>query len=230
MGYYGFEVMDTCRPGADTEAGDADLSLLSYLDCHENAYKEYAKRVPEADYRNSFNYLAFHTPFSGMVKGAHRSVMRKIVRAPAAEIETDIEQRVSPGLTFCRRVGNIMGGAVFLSLASTIYNANMESARRVGCFSYGSGCCSEFYSGVVTPDGAGKLKAMGIDKSLDARYLLSLEEYDEMLNENCNVRVGTRNTEMPEHPAHLSLKQSVGKPVLVLKKINEFHREYEWIS
>ena len=34
-GYYGYEVMDTCRPSADSEAGDADLSLLSYLDCCE---------------------------------------------------------------------------------------------------------------------------------------------------------------------------------------------------
>src|SRR3954471_19909341 len=30
-GYYGYEVMDTCRPAPDKEAGDADLSLLSYL-------------------------------------------------------------------------------------------------------------------------------------------------------------------------------------------------------
>src|SRR5438128_890340 len=40
-GYYGFEVMDTCRPVADSEAGDADLSLLSYLDCCEGAFREY---------------------------------------------------------------------------------------------------------------------------------------------------------------------------------------------
>src|SRR5262245_8264335 len=31
-GYYGYEVMDTCRPVPDSEAGNADLSLLSYLD------------------------------------------------------------------------------------------------------------------------------------------------------------------------------------------------------
>src|SRR5438067_2346685 len=31
-GYYGFEVMDSCRPSPDIETGDADLSLLSYLD------------------------------------------------------------------------------------------------------------------------------------------------------------------------------------------------------
>ena len=37
-GYYGYEVMDTCRPVPDSEAGNADLSLLSYLDCCEGAF------------------------------------------------------------------------------------------------------------------------------------------------------------------------------------------------
>ncbi|NQZ11618.1 MAG: hydroxymethylglutaryl-CoA synthase family protein, partial [Algicola sp.] len=69
-GYYGYEVMDTCRPSADGDAGDSDLSLLSYLDCCENAFKEYAKRVDGADFAKSFSYMAYHTPFGGMVKGA----------------------------------------------------------------------------------------------------------------------------------------------------------------
>jgi polyketide biosynthesis 3-hydroxy-3-methylglutaryl-CoA synthase-like enzyme PksG len=37
-GYYGYEVMDSCRPVPDSEAGDADLSLLSYLDCFEKSF------------------------------------------------------------------------------------------------------------------------------------------------------------------------------------------------
>lgn len=67
-GYYGYEVMDTCRPVPDQEAGNVDLSLLSYLDCSENSFKEYQKRVEGADYESSFSYLAFHAPFGGMVK------------------------------------------------------------------------------------------------------------------------------------------------------------------
>ena len=60
-GYYGYEVMDTCRPIPDSEAGDADLSLMSYLDCCEQTFREYKKRVPGADYKETFHYLAFHT-------------------------------------------------------------------------------------------------------------------------------------------------------------------------
>ena len=67
-GYYGYEVMDTCRPVPDSEAGDADLSLMSYLDCCEQAFQEYRKRVTGVDYRQTFGYLVFHTPFGGMVR------------------------------------------------------------------------------------------------------------------------------------------------------------------
>lgn len=63
--------------------------------------------VRDVDYVRSFGYLAFHTPFGGMVKGAHRTMMRKMARAKPAEIEEDFTRRVSPGLVYCQRVGNI---------------------------------------------------------------------------------------------------------------------------
>ncbi len=105
-----------------------------------------------------------------MVKGAHRTMMRKVARAKGAEIAEDFERRVAPGLGYCGRVGNIMGATVFLSLAGAICNGAYPDPRHIGLFSYGSGCCSEFYSGVVTPDGARRLRAMGIEGHLDARY------------------------------------------------------------
>src|SRR5687768_4703195 len=129
-GYYGYEVMDTCRPTADGDAGDSDLSLLSYLDCCENAFVEYKKRVDGADFAKTFNYIAYHTPFGGMVKGAHRSLMHKMVRAKPKEIEEDFQRRVTPGLIYCQRVGNIMGATAMLSLTSTIDNADFDSRQR----------------------------------------------------------------------------------------------------
>ncbi|MCY7297029.1 hydroxymethylglutaryl-CoA synthase family protein [Alteromonas sp. a30] len=227
-GYYGYEVMDTCRPIPDSEAGDSDLSLLSYLDCCENAYREYEKRVENADYRTSFQYLAFHTPFGGMVKGAHRTVMRKLAKAKPKEIEADFQARVTPGLNYCARVGNIMGGTVLLSLASTICNGDFDVPKRVGLFSYGSGCCSEFYSGVVTRDAAGVLKSMNIEAHLDNRYELSMEEYDQMLYNNSCISFGTRNASYDANMIPGAAQYLQGKNRLVLSEIKEFHREYIW--
>src|ERR1700733_4550531 len=138
-GYYGYEVMDTCRPVPDSEAGDADLSLLSYLDCCEKSFLEYQQRVDGADFATTFGYLAMHAPFGGMVKGAHRDMMRKLVKANPKEIEADFERRVMPGLIYCQRVGNIMGATTMLALVSAIDHGDFHTPQRIGCFSYGSG-------------------------------------------------------------------------------------------
>ncbi len=228
-GYYGYEVMDTCRPSADSEAGDADLSLLSYLDCCEKSFIEYKRRVPEADYAGSFGYLAFHTPFGGMIKGAHRSLMRKLAKAPTAAIDADFERRVTPGLAYCQRIGNSMGAAAAMSLLSTIQHAVLDGPARIGCFSYGSGCCSEFFSGVVTPQGQAEVHDMRIGERLDARYRLSMDEYEEVLRRGADVRFGTRNVTLDAGFVE-GARRVAGTPTLFLKQIKEYHREYEWVS
>jgi len=229
-GYYGYEVMDTCRPVPDSEAGDADLSLLSYLDCCEQAFLEYSRRVVGVDYRDTFQYLAYHTPFGGMVKGAHRTMMRKIARAKPGEIEIDFEKRVMPGMKYCQRVGNFMGATIFMALAGIVDYGQFDTPKRIGCFSYGSGCCSEFYSGIVTPEGKQHLKQMNIQNQLDSRYRLSMEEYETLLRGSSAVKFGTRNMKSDLDLIPGALTSCQGKDRLILEGINEFHREYRWTT
>lgn len=227
-GYYGYEVMDTCRPIPDSEAGDVDLSLLSYLDCCEKSFLEYQKRVDGADYGTTFGYLAMHTPFGGMVKGAHRDMMRRLVKANPTQIEADFERRVAPGLTHCRRVGNIMGATTMLALLSTIDHGDFRSPQRIGCFSYGSGCCSEFFSGVVTRDAQDRIRALGVKSQLDKRSRLTMDEYDALLASNSSVKFGTRNVVLDTDFLPRA-KRAQGRETLFLTEIKEFQRHYEWI-
>lgn len=224
-GYYGYEVMDTCRPVPDSEAGDADLSLLSYLDCCENAFLEYQKRVEGAHFVDTFDYLAMHTPFGGMVKGAHRDMMRKTAKANPAQTEADFDRRVMPGLRYCQRVANIMGATTMLSLVSTIEHGDFEQPKRVGCFSYGSGCCSEFFSGVVTKDGQERVRALRIGEQLDRRYELSMQEYDSLLARSGSVKFGTRNVVIDDDFIPQA-RAAQGKETLFLTEIREFQRRY----
>lgn len=224
-GYYGYEVMDTCRPVPDSEAGDADLSLLSYLDCFEGAFLEYRKRVDGADFANTFAYLAMHTPFGGMVRGAHRDMMRKQVKASPKDIEADFQRRVMPGLEYCQRVGNIMGATTMLSLVSTIAHGDFTTPQRIGCFSYGSGCCSEFFSGVVTKDAQDRVRALRIDEQLDRRCELSMEEYDRLLVSSNAVKFGTRNV-VVDSDFIPRARTAQGTETLFLTEIREFHRQY----
>ena len=234
-GYYSFEVMDTCRPVPDSEAGNADLSLLSYLDCCDQTFQEYKKRVPEVDYRTSFKYLCFHTPFGGMVKGAHRNMMRKHSDINRDEINEDFNERAQPGLTYCQRVGNIMGATIMVSLLSAIENGAFDTPHRIGCFSYGSGCCSEFYSGVASASGQKKLALMLIARQLDARHELTMDEYDAILNGSHAVKFGTRNVLLDLNliPAVWDSIQShvvtTGRRRIFLKEIKDFYRTYEWV-
>jgi polyketide biosynthesis 3-hydroxy-3-methylglutaryl-CoA synthase-like enzyme PksG len=228
-GYYGYEVMDTCRPVPDGDAGDSDLSLLSYLDCCAGSFLEYKKRVEGADFANTFSYLAMHTPFGGMVKGAHRDMMRKQVRAHPNEIEADFERRVMPGLVYCQRVGNIMGATTMLALVSTIEHGDFVTPQRVGCFSYGSGCCSEFFSGVVTKEAQDRVRALRIGEQLDRRYELSMDEYDDLLVGSNAVRFGTRNVVLnTDFLAHA--RRTHGNGTIFLTEIKDFQRHYDHIG
>ncbi len=228
-GYYGYEVMDTARPAADTEFGDADLSLLSYLDCCEHAYQHYVARVDGVDYQETFQQLAFHTPFGGMVKGAHQLMMRKFKPSRPEAIQADFEQRVLPGLYYCQRVGNIMGATLFLALAGIIERGLRDGPQRVGLFAYGSGCCSEFFSGVITPAAQPLLAATGIADQVANRYALTIPQYEAILQRNHQVAFGTRNVTLDDGAVPEIWSRHQGQGLLRLCAIKDYHRHYEWI-
>lgn len=228
-GYHSYEVMDTCRPAVNLETGDPDLSLMSYLDCLESSYEDYAARIEEVDFVDTFDYLAFHTPFAGMVKGAHRMMMRKQKKATPAEAEADFEKRVSPSLLHCVRVGNIYSATLYLALCGLVDCGDFTVPRRVGLFSYGSGCSSEFFSGIVTNEAQAKLSRLDIGGALDQRHDLSITEYEAILDEAERWGFGVKDQVVDLAPyADLYRKQFEGRGLLVLKRVSNYHREYEW--
>ncbi len=228
-GYHSFEVMDTLRPRPDLEAGDSDLSLLSYLECLEHSWRAYRERVASADLMTSFDYLVFHTPFAGMVKGAHRK-LRKLDRpAPPAELDADFAARVAPCLTYATRVGNVYSASLYLALCSLIDQVELDRPKRLGMFSYGSGCASEFYSGVVTPEGKRRVARQGIGAAVADRYELSMPEYEVISDLSLNRMCGVQ-----DHKYDVSAYEKVygshvaGRNLLVLDRIENFHRRYRW--
>jgi len=228
-GLYGHEVMDTCRPLPEMETGDPDLSLLIYMDCLENSYKHYAERKGDVDFQKTFDYLAFHTPFAGLVKASHRKMMRELKKLPLPEIEDDFIQRMQPSLAFCARVGNIYSGTVYLALASIIVNAQYDSTKHVGLFSYGSGCSSEFYSGFINPAAKEKLLKMQIKEALDTRHKLSIAEYDKIIDLNGEWVFGIKDKQMDlSRFSDIYANKFKDKKILTLKRITNYHREYEW--
>lgn len=228
-GYWSYEVMDTWRPTPDHETGDPDLSLLSYLDCAENAFKEYQRRAGETDYQNAFDYLAFHTPFGGLVKGVHRTMMRKFKKAPPPAIEADFKTRVEPSFRYCQEVGNVYSGTVFLALMGLIDAATFENEKHIGIFSYGSGCSSEFYSGWSSASGQTKVRAMSVGQHLENRHRLTMPEYEDLLKYNHELLVDIENKTLDtSRLGHIYEQHFRGTGRLVLSRISNYHREYAW--
>ena len=228
-GFYGYEVMDACRPEPHLETGDSDLSLLSYLDCLEGSYRAYEERVDGADFVKTFDYLAFHTPFAGMVKGAHRSMMRKFSRATADAIDADFQRRVAPSFKYCVEVGNVYSATVYLALCSLVDAARLDGLKRVGLYSYGSGCSSEFFSGIISPGSQDRLAPMQLAQSLATRHELSMVEYDGILDQSMDWMFGVQNREVDFSGfSEIYRNQFERKGYLVLKGISNYHREYLW--
>jgi polyketide biosynthesis 3-hydroxy-3-methylglutaryl-CoA synthase-like enzyme PksG len=228
-GLHSYEVMDTCRPRADLAAGDSDLSLLAYLDCLERSYADYRQRVDAADIVDTFDYLAFHTPFAGMVKGAHRHLLRREKRMAPDDIEADFAARLAPSLVYCTRVGNTYSAGLYLALCSTLRHGSFDEPARIGLFSYGSGCASEFYSGVVTKAGQDAVTRFKTDEALDSRLRLTVGEYE-------RIGVAARATSVQEPDVTVDVEPYAdvydaalaGQGLLVLDRVAGFHREYRW--
>lgn len=228
-GYYSYEVMDACRPEQEIETGDSDLTLLSYLDCLENSFLAYTNKVANADFADTFDYLVFHTPFAGMVKGGHRKLMRQLKKANQDEIERDFKQRVMPSLVYSMQIGNVYSASAYLALCSLIDHADLEKFKRVGVFSYGSGCSSEFYSGVLGAGAGKRLSQMRIGEALRNRYCLDMDEYDSLLKLSKEWQFGTKDkqSEIAKY-AKIYSHCLEGKGLLMIDRIDNYHRNYRW--
>ncbi|TMQ14013.1 MAG: hydroxymethylglutaryl-CoA synthase family protein [Deltaproteobacteria bacterium] len=228
-GYYTYEVMDTLRPRPDLEAGDTDLSLMSYLECLHRTYEMYCERVSGADIIATFDYLVFHAPFSGMVKGAHRTLLRKQRGMPPDVVERDFETRMAPSLIYCSRIGNLYSGSLYAALCSLIEHVELDGARRIGMYSYGSGCASEFYSGVLQDRARDKLAVLQIGAALDARQPLTMGEY-ELVSDLSIERMGGAKDMVFDTSRYRAAYDAclAGRELLVLDRITNFHRVYRW--
>lgn len=229
-GLHSFEVLDTCRPDPLVETGDADLSLMAYLDCLEAAFRDYQASVAGADFQTSFDYLAFHTPFAGMVKGAHRNLMRRVCQARPEQIEQDFKRRLSDSLVYCQQVGNAYSATLFVALASLVDHASTQGEPyRVGLFSYGSGCSSEFFSGIVSAEAARRQATFAIGETLQSRTRLSLPAYDEVMALNAQWTMGVQTRELLMGPvAPLFEAQFRGRGLLTFRGVDNYRRIYDW--
>ncbi|SDD61984.1 hydroxymethylglutaryl-CoA synthase family protein [Actinokineospora iranica] len=229
FGNYSYETLDSARPEPTFDIADVDRSLFAYLDCFSNSVADYQSRVDGADFLSTFDYLAMHTPFAGLVKAGHRKLMREQGVRKAAEVEADFARRLAPSLAYPSIVGNLCSGSIYLALASLIDSAPLTGPARVGLFSYGSGCSSEFFSGVTGPEAKQALGRLRIADHLAARVEIDFSEYLALLavNRQCLVPVADRDID-PSTYADVLACVPDRKEQLLFTGVRGYHRQYTW--
>lgn len=227
-GLHSFDTFDSARPLPDRDVVDVDQSMMSYLGCAKASVADYLDRVAGADLGRTFDHLVMHTPFAGMVKAAHRALMRE---HDLPDVAGDFERRVQPSLLYPGLIGNLFSGSVYAALASLIDTVQPDRDLRVGLYSYGSGCSSEFYSGLIGAESSLALKRMGIEAQLAGRYQLDFAEYLELLPaaRACLQPLPVRDIDVSRY-LPMARAGSGGRPLLALTGVRDFRRQYEWID
>ncbi|WP_194837270.1 hydroxymethylglutaryl-CoA synthase family protein [Nocardia sp. XZ_19_369] len=227
-GLFTFHVMDTLRPRPEIESGNSDLSLLSYLTCLDETYAMYCERNPGTTL-DSFDRMVFHTPFAGMVVGAHRTLTRKHGRRSRDEVARHFRDAVADSLVLAQEVGNTYSASLYLALSSMLVHGKVEAGQRIGLFSYGSGCCSEFYSGTLRSKAADAPGPIAMNAAIGQRRELDMATY-ELISELAEQRFsGVEHADVTIEPYRDLYEECLaGTGLAVLDSIKDFERHYRF--
>ena len=173
------DVHDFWRPLYSKDAMvDGHYSVQCYLDALSGAYRHHRELVDAAPglYSDHFAALAYHVPYGKMARKAHRQ-LRSL--DGDGDPDASFERLVAPSLVLPAEIGNIYTGSLYLALASTLECSTEPLAGRpIGLFSYGSGSCAEFYTGVVGANAQQRVRDLDLPARLAARRALTLAEYE----------------------------------------------------
>jgi hydroxymethylglutaryl-CoA synthase len=196
-GTYAANVYDFWRPFGRREAlVDGKFSVECYLDALAGAFTQYRAierphLASEEALTDRLARLLYHTPFPKMAVKAHRRLIELDWRAAGsrwAKAEPTLEESVAAsfrdlaasGIEAVSHIGNTYTASLYLCLAGLLEReARALAGRRVGLFSYGSGCCAEFFTGTV-PNGVESVADAGLRDLLKSRTMIDVAQYERL--------------------------------------------------
>lgn len=192
---YSRDLMDFWRPLYATEAiVDGKYSTGVYVDFFKNTLTRYLQRTGRR--LDDFAGIAFHLPFTKMGKKGLEGVLQDRDDAVANRLR----DQLTASQVYCRQVGNLYTGSLYLGLMSLLQNGQVKPGDRLGLFSYGSGAEGEFYSGIVQPAFAENLS--DVKEDLADRHQVSIDEYEQLFNsqlgmQTADVQFDLQNDDAP---------------------------------
>ncbi len=172
-------VMDFWRPNYLNEAVvDGKYSTKVYLNTLLKCWEQYAQQ--SGHQFSDHARFCYHIPFTRMAEKAHERLCKATSHHPNDEIRSN---QIESGLLYSRQLGNAYTASLYIGLASLLeHDLENLSEKRIGLFSYGSGCVGEFFSGIVQPGYGQALFQSEHQALLAARNKLSYEQYEEFFS------------------------------------------------
>ena len=189
-------VMDFWRPNYLNEAVvDGKYSTKVYLNTLLKCWEEYSRQSGHGFSEHA--RFCYHIPFTRMAEKAHERLSRS---ASSQTCATALHSQIEPGLLYSKQLGNAYTASLYIGCASLLENELEDlSEKRIGFFSYGSGCVGEFFSGIVQ---RGYQKALFREEHqslLTSRAKLSYEQYKDFFTYQLPEDGGDHTT--PVHSA-----------------------------
>jgi len=178
-GYYTEDVMDFWRPNYRSEAlVDGKYSTLVYIHVLLESWKQYAALTGRT--LADFDRFCYHIPFTKMAEKAHHKLCHKC----RFNLDRDqIHLLLEDTLYYSRIIGNSYTASMYVALTSLLDTASEDlSGKRIGFYSYGSGCVGEFFSGTIQPGYRDVLYAKEHKKLLENRIELTYQQYEDIFN------------------------------------------------
>ena len=174
-GFYADDVMDFWRPNYLSEAlVDGKYSTLVYIKALLESWKQYAAESGRS--LNDFARFCYHIPFTRMAEKAHQKLAK-------GASEEDLKKVIGESLIYSRSAGNCYSASLYVGLCSLFDNAAEDlSGKRIGLYSYGSGCVGEFFSGVVQNSYRAALFTVPHQALLAGRTELTFQQYEDIYN------------------------------------------------
>jgi len=136
-GLYAEDVMDFWRPNyRDTALVDGKYSMLVYISALLESWRQYAAQSGRK--LEDHARFCYHLPFTKMAEKAHAKLMKEAGSGPSPEL---LNAHLGESLRYNRITGNTYTASVYGGLNSLLDHFTEDlGGRRIGLFSYGSGC------------------------------------------------------------------------------------------
>jgi 3-hydroxy-3-methylglutaryl CoA synthase len=126
-------------------------------------------------------------------------------------------------------MGGTYGSSTFVALMGLIaLDEQLRTGDRVSFFSYGSGCCAEFWSGLIGSDAKRAVMEANLQTLLNARRMVSVSEYESIEN--------TRSAAIDKGDYSIDLN-ALGdwydlyykdQGLLIFEGMKDYYRQYAW--